>query len=274
MVAFFYLLVSIVATRYMYKKSKKFKAIFLSHKNDNPLLAFMFFVTLLLTVVTVYTMPESPPGPPAPKGHKIEDQTALYDIPEDRRIYTGFLTDENKITFDNVDLFQMSTDECPGCEDLLWIEAMFEAKPLGGRFEYTGEKLDQFKFDEKTNILKIEGDPKDLEAILYYMSYHPACILDKTNQIDVSMRIAMKDDRQKTLEEKKYQLPLNVDSGTKKNFSGRIQEPILAGKTEATPPFFQNILQPGDIKGKVWLPFSPACSPLAFSVDANSLFSF
>lgn len=73
MVAFFYLLVSIISTRYMYKKAKKFRTYFLSHKNDNPLLAFMFFVTLLLSILTIYTMPESPPGPPAPKGHKIED---------------------------------------------------------------------------------------------------------------------------------------------------------------------------------------------------------
>lgn len=89
----------------------------------------------------------------------------------------------------------MSTDGCPGCEDLLWIEAAFEARPLGGKFEYNGQLLDQFKFDEKTNTAKIEADPKDLEKILYYLSYHPACILDKTNQIDVSMRIAMKDDK-------------------------------------------------------------------------------
>jgi hypothetical protein len=45
----------------------------------------------------------------------------LYDIPVDRKIYTGYLTDENKITFDNMELFQFSSEECVGCEDLLEI---------------------------------------------------------------------------------------------------------------------------------------------------------
>jgi hypothetical protein len=68
--AFFYLLVSIVATRYMYKKTKKFRTQILSHKNDNPLLLFMLVITICLSVTTIYTMPDSPPGPPKPDNMK------------------------------------------------------------------------------------------------------------------------------------------------------------------------------------------------------------
>jgi len=70
-VAFLYLLVSIVATRYMYKKTKKFRTKFLSHKNDNPLFLLMLLITGILTILTIYTMPSSPPGPPTPKEQTI-----------------------------------------------------------------------------------------------------------------------------------------------------------------------------------------------------------
>jgi len=75
----------------------------------------------------------------------------------------------------------METEGCPGCEDLLWITATFEAKPAGGTFEYNGLKAERFSFDKNTNTAKIEGDPKELEGIIAYLVYHPACISDKSN---------------------------------------------------------------------------------------------
>lgn len=48
----------------------------------------------------------------------------------------------------------------------------------------------------------------------------------------------------------------------------------MSGKTEAQPPFFQNMAAAQETKGKVWLPFSPGCEAQSFAIDQNGLFQF
>ena len=73
--------------------------------------------------------------------------------------------------------------------------------------------FDRFSFDEKNNTAKISGNPKEIGQIVQFLTYHPGCILDRNNAIEVSMKLTMKDDKAKVLKEKKYHLPLNLLSG-------------------------------------------------------------
>jgi hypothetical protein len=52
-----------------------------------------------------------------------------------------------------------------------------------------------------------------VERVMAYMSYFPSCILDRSNVLDVKVKIMMRDQNMKVIENKNYLLPLNLNSG-------------------------------------------------------------
>jgi len=85
-VAFFYLLLGVIATQYMHKKIKKYNARMLSHKNDNFLLVLLLLFIVVMSGLTYWQMPKGPNGPPQPlRGdHELTDVMELYSMKIDR----------------------------------------------------------------------------------------------------------------------------------------------------------------------------------------------
>jgi len=63
-VGFFFILVTIMTSSYMYKKIKRYPAKILSHRNDNALLGFMIGFSVVLAVVLSLAVPKGPKSMP------------------------------------------------------------------------------------------------------------------------------------------------------------------------------------------------------------------
>lgn len=59
-VAFFFTLVAIMTSQYMYKKIKKYHTRILSHRNDNTLLVFMILFTISFGFLIYFSIPNAP----------------------------------------------------------------------------------------------------------------------------------------------------------------------------------------------------------------------
>lgn len=65
-VAFFFILVAIMTSQYMYRKVRKYNTQILSHRNDKYIFGFMVAFTVGLGLVLYFSMPEGPTGMPQP----------------------------------------------------------------------------------------------------------------------------------------------------------------------------------------------------------------
>lgn len=108
-VAFFFTMVSIMTSQYMYKKIKKYHTQILSHKNDNFIFVFMLLFTAGTAVFLALTIPKGPQGMPEPdrRANEIpsDDLWRVYDLQVDRTVGLGTISDEGWWNFDRISLF-------------------------------------------------------------------------------------------------------------------------------------------------------------------------
>lgn len=109
-VAFFFTLVAIMTSQYMYKKIKKYHTQILSHRNDNLIFVFMLLFTVTVGSYLTLTIPNGPKGMPQPDRSLMElsssDLWKLYDLQVDRTVGLGSIDDEGWWNFERMSLFQ------------------------------------------------------------------------------------------------------------------------------------------------------------------------
>ena len=103
-VAFFFLLVAILTSRYMYKKIKKYNNVkVLSHSKDKVLFLLMILCTIGLGLWLGFGMPEVPQSQPKPDPEMFNvdsDFYSMYDIRVDRVIGIGSLSEDGWWNFE------------------------------------------------------------------------------------------------------------------------------------------------------------------------------
>ena len=171
-VAFFFTMVAIMTSQYMYRKIKKYQTQILSHKNDNYLFILMVVFTLGFTGLLLVGIPEGPRGMPQPQHTEslfsLEDDWVLYDLHVDRTVGLGQINEEGWFNFERLSLYQISYYSNQSTnfsnlnftnlfrQDLVNVEVTIQSVPVG-EFNFNPIFNNTAKYDSKAGSIRLYG---------------------------------------------------------------------------------------------------------------------
>lgn len=186
-VGFFFMLVAVISTLYMYKKVSTKKTQIFSHKNDNWLLALLIAFTIVMSTLTAVTMPNAPQGPPQPdESSVLTTYFEMYDAEINRQVSIGSINEEGWLTFERISLYQLDDANCPDCNDMFSVTVEIVGKP-SGEFRVNGEHNNTFKYLAAQSKAVMSGKANDVNKTLGELEYRAGCITDPTNELQINV---------------------------------------------------------------------------------------
>jgi hypothetical protein len=172
---------------------------------------------------------------------------------------------------DMISLYYVDVARCLQCASAseVVIEVVAQSFPHVGKFRNVIDPIYNqtmnVDINNVTGRLHLVGSIGEIVQGLYYLQYLPTCITDQSNRININVTycaIQQLDDGtiSKSNHTEIYRLSLNVNSGEKTTYRGRVVEEIV-NNAKGLPPYFQTIGNTSNVQMSATLPFYPGCTP-------------